>query len=61
METIPPFRDRVFGEGVVAQMPNRVSDDNFAVYTRFENEGVNNNGHYSLISGPQVAGDLGNA
>ena len=56
-ETIPPFWGAFYGYGGASQIPGRLSDDIYAVYTNFENEGVNNNGVYSLVIGCLVAAD----
>jgi predicted transcriptional regulator YdeE len=54
MNTIPPFWGKFYQEGILNQIPNKVSSDIFAVYTDFENEGKNNEGQYSLIIGAEV-------
>ena len=51
MQTIPPHWQRFTGEGVLARIPGKLSDEVYAVYTHFENAGVNNDGLYSLIIG----------
>ncbi|MEJ7840011.1 MAG: hypothetical protein WKF81_14450, partial [Thermomicrobiales bacterium] len=38
--TIPPFWGEFEATGSVKQIPNRLSDDVYAVYTHFANEGV---------------------
>ena len=45
------------GSTCVFLLPNKLSEDMFAVYTKFENEGKNNNGEYSLIIGAAVETD----
>lgn len=52
---IPKLWQRFYQEGVLAQIPNKVSNDVYAVYTNFENEGKNNEGTYSLILGAEVS------
>ena len=52
---IPPFWGKFFSEGIVAQIPNKKSNDIYAIYTNFKNEGVNNLGVYSLIIGCPVS------
>ncbi len=54
MQTIPPHWQRFAEEGVLARIPGKLSDDVYAVYTHFENAGVNNEGLYSLIIGAPV-------
>ncbi len=54
MQTIPPFWGKFYQEGILAQIPNKISNDIYAVYTNFENEGKNNEGVYSLIIGAEV-------
>ena len=51
---IPQHWARFFGEGVLQQIANRASDDIYAVYTNFPNEGRNNEGVYSFIIGARV-------
>ena len=50
-QTIPPFWGTFYGAGVIEQIPDRLSDDVYAVYTNFEHEGVDNLGMYSLVIG----------
>ncbi len=54
LDTIPPHWARFNHEGVLAQIPQRQSDTVFAVYTHFENAGLNNTGLYSLVIGATV-------
>ena len=54
MNTIPPFWGKFYQEGILNQIPNKVSSNVYAVYTDFENEGKNNEGTYSLIIGAEV-------
>jgi predicted transcriptional regulator YdeE len=54
-ETIPAHWQRFYAEAVLAQIPDKISDDVYALYTHFENPGVNHEGVYSLIIGAQVA------
>jgi predicted transcriptional regulator YdeE len=54
-QTIPPLWRRFFEQGVLAQIPGKLSDEVYAVYTHFENAGVNNDGTYSLIIGAPVS------
>lgn len=53
--TIPPHWQRFSQEGVLANIPAKQGDDVLAVYTHFENAGVNNTGLYSLVIGAPVA------
>ncbi len=55
MRTIPPHWQRFTEEGVLARIPGKLSDEVYAVYTHFENAGVNNEGVYSLIIGAPVS------
>lgn len=48
---IPPFWQRLSQERVLEQLPQRLSDDVYAVYTHFEHAGVSNEGLYSLVIG----------
>ncbi len=54
MQTIPPFWQKFYQENILQQIENKVSDDVYAVYTNFANEGKNNDGVYSLIIGLEV-------
>jgi predicted transcriptional regulator YdeE len=54
VQTIPAHWQRFTAEAVLEQITNKVSDDVYALYTHFENPGVNNEGVYSLIIGAQV-------
>lgn len=54
MQTIPPHWQRFTEEDVLARIPGKLSDEVYAVYTHFENAGVNNEGLYSLIIGAPV-------
>jgi predicted transcriptional regulator YdeE len=54
VQTIPPMWQKFYQEGIMNQIPNKVSNDVYAVYTNFENEGKNNEGTYSLIIGAAV-------
>lgn len=55
MQTIPPHWQRFTEENVLARIPGKLSDEVYAVYTHFENAGVNNQGIYSLIIGAPVS------
>lgn len=55
MRTIPLHWQRFTQEGVLARIPGKLSDEVYAVYTHFENAGVNNEGVYSLIIGAPVS------
>ena len=54
METIPPLWGKFYAEDIMNQIAHKKSNDVYAVYTNFENEGVNNEGVYSLIIGAEV-------
>lgn len=51
---IPLFWERFIKENCSAQIPHKLNNDIYAVYTNFENEGKNNFGTYSLILGCSV-------
>lgn len=55
--TIPPHWQRFTAERVLARITPRLSDSVFAAYTRFEHEGVDNEGTYSLVIGAAVPPD----
>ncbi len=54
METIPPLWGQFYAEGILEKIKDKVSSDVYAVYTNFENEGVSNEGQYTLIIGAEV-------
>lgn len=54
-ETIPALWGKFFGEGIGNTIASKVSYDVYAVYTDFENAGVNNEGVYKLLIGVEVA------
>ena len=51
---IPSFWQRFYEEKTVEKIKRRVSDERYAVYTHFENEGKNNRGMYTMIIGCAV-------
>lgn len=53
-EDIPPFWESFMKNNMVTKIPNKQSDDVYAIYTNFENQGKNNKGMYSLIIGCAV-------
>ncbi len=55
MHTIPPHWQRFSTDDVLARIPGKLTDEVYAVYTHFENAGVNNRGIYSLIIGAPVS------
>ena len=55
MQTIPAHWQRFTEENVLERIPGKLSDEVYAVYTHFENAGVNNLGIYSLIIGAPVS------
>lgn len=56
-QTIPPHWGRFAQAGLAGCLPHRLSDDVFAVYTHFQNAGVDNDGWYTLVIGHAVPGD----
>jgi predicted transcriptional regulator YdeE len=54
-ETIPAHWQRFMGEQILGGIPNRVSDNVYAVYTNYQNPGVNNEGTYSCVLGAAVS------
>lgn len=55
MQTIPLHWQRFMAEGVVGQIEGKLSDTVYAVYTHFENAGIDNRGQYSMIIGAPVS------
>lgn len=56
-QTIPPHWGRFARAGLAACLSHRLSDDVYAVYTHFQNAGVDNGGWYTLVIGHAVPGD----
>lgn len=56
-QTIPPLWGRFAQSGLAERLPHRLSDDVYAVYTHFQNAGVDNSGWYTLMIGHAVPGD----
>lgn len=56
--TIPPHWARYAQSGLCDHLPHRLSDDVYAVYTHFQNAGVDNSGWYTLVIGHAVPGDM---
>ncbi len=54
MQTIPLHWQRFGKEELLAHIPSKLDGDVYAVYTHFENAGVNNTGLYSLVIGAAV-------
>lgn len=54
VDTIPAMWGKFYGEGVPDKIDGKVSEDVFAVYTSFENEGQNNEGQYTFLIGVEV-------
>lgn len=52
--TIPAHWQRFTAEAIAAQVPGKLSDDVYAVYTDFQNAGRDNQGIYSLVIGMAV-------
>ncbi|WP_050476244.1 GyrI-like domain-containing protein [Herbaspirillum rhizosphaerae] len=53
-QTIPLHWQRFFQEKVTTAVEGKMSDDVYAVYTHFQNAGINNHGIYSLVIGLAV-------
>ena len=51
---IPLHWQKFYQDSMLDQIPNKVSNDVYAVYTNFEHPGQNNEGMYSFILGAQV-------
>lgn len=56
-QTIPTLWARFARSDLAGQLPHRLSDDVYAVYTHFQNAGVDNQGWYTLVIGHPVPGD----
>lgn len=56
-QTIPPHWGRFAQSGLAERLPQRLSDDVYAVYTHFQNAGVDNSGWYTLVIGHAVPSD----
>lgn len=56
-QTIAPHWARFAQSGLAERLPHRLSDDVYAVYTHFQNAGVDNRGWYTLVIGHAVPGD----
>lgn len=54
-EEIPMHWQKFMQESMMEKIPNKMSNDIYAVYTNFENEGKNNDGVYSFIIGARVS------
>ena len=54
-QTIPAHWKRFYAEGISEKIPNKLSNDVYAVYTNYEHEGLNNSGTYSLVIGASVS------
>ena len=55
-ETIPAHWAAFSQAQLAARLPHRLSDDVYAVYTNFENAGIDNSGCYTLVIGHAVPG-----
>ncbi|MDK2126600.1 GyrI-like domain-containing protein [Parachitinimonas caeni] len=53
-DTIPQHWQRFGSEQVLSRIPNKLSDDVYAVYTRFENSPLRPDSRYTLIIGAAV-------
>ena len=56
-ETIPPHWARFSQSRLADRLPHRLSEEVVAVYTHFENQGVDNSGWYTLVIGHAVPGN----
>ena len=54
-QTIPEHWQHFYAEGILEKIPNKFSNDVYAVYTNYEHEGLNNSGTYSLVIGASVS------
>jgi predicted transcriptional regulator YdeE len=54
-QTIPTRWQRFGTEAILEQIPNKASNDVYAIYTRYEHEGIDNTGTYSLVIGAAVS------
>lgn len=57
LQTIPPLWARFSQSGIAERLPHRLTDDVYAVYTHFQNAGVDNSGWYTLVIGHAIPGD----
>lgn len=56
-QTISPHGCRFAQAGLCKRLPHRLSGDIDAVYTHFQNAGVDNGGWYTLVIGHAVPGN----
>ena len=54
-QTIPTHWQQFMNQAILEKIPNRLSNDIYAVYTNYEHESGNNTGTYSLVIGAAVA------
>ena len=54
-QTIPAHWNRFATEAVLERITHKASSDVYAVYTRYQHEGLNNTGVYSLVIGAAVS------
>lgn len=54
-QTIPAHWERFMTQAMLEKIPNRLSNDIYAVYTNYEHEGADNTGTYSLVIGAVVS------
>jgi len=54
-QSIPAHWGKFMSTGAGQKIPDSVSDTLYAVYTRFENEGQNNEGIYTFLIGKEVS------
>lgn len=58
-ETIPKFWSTFWQDSILSQIPNKATNDVYAVYTNFHSEGKNNEGTYSFVIGAKVTTTAG--
>jgi predicted transcriptional regulator YdeE len=54
-QTIPAHWERFMTQAMLEKIPNKTSNDIYAVYTNYEHEGVDNIGTYSLVIGAAIS------
>ena len=54
-KTIPVHWQQFYSQAVIEQIPNKISSDVYAIYTKYTNEGVDNTGTYSCVIGTAVS------
>lgn len=56
--TIPAHWEKFFTEQIASNIPDKISDNIYAIYTKFSDEGKNNSGEYMFVIGAQVSSDV---